>query len=217
MQNTAFVSQFVIPAEPLTSWAGGSFFGKDRFVIWTVLCYSATLVRTYNLSKGDLQQSGTIVTAVLCKPDQQDTPQLSAIAISNHPVASGFSIVPLSFEQEGESAVDYSTDATFADIWPLVEKGDPKFGNITATAPVNTNHLAIGYDSGTICVVPLSLALLHLTDISNHLGKRADVRIFEHAHHSAVTCMIVPEHCVSGQQYLLSGGQDGAVKIWNLM
>lgn len=37
MQNTVFVSQFIIPAEPLTSWAGGSFFGKDRFVIWTLV------------------------------------------------------------------------------------------------------------------------------------------------------------------------------------
>ncbi|KAL7324428.1 hypothetical protein PS15p_209621 [Mucor circinelloides] len=238
MQNTVFVSQFIIPAEPPTSWAGGSFFGKDRFVIWTLngqifdytlhppesapsesipdgderLCYSATLVRTYNLRKDDLKQSGNIVTAISCKSDQ-----LSAITISNHPESSGLSIVPLSFDQDGESAVDYSIDSTFADMWPLVEKGDPKFGNITATAPVNTNHLAIGYDSGTICVVPLALALLHLTDISKHLGKRDDVRIFEHAHHSAVTCMIVPEHCVSGQQYLLSGGQDGAVKIWNLI
>ncbi|GAN10288.1 conserved hypothetical protein [Mucor ambiguus] len=242
MQNTAFVSQFVIPAEAPTSWAGGSFFGKDRFVIWTLngqifdyilhppesvpsesipdgderLCYSATLAHTYNLSKDNSKQSGTTVTAISCKPDQ-DTHQLSAIIISNHPQSSGFSIVPLLPDQEGESAVDYSIDTTFADIWPLVEKGDPKFGNITATAPVNTNHLAIGYDSGTICVVPLSLALLHLTDISKHLGKRDDVRIFEHAHYSAVTCMIVPEHCVSGQQYLLSGGQDGAVKIWNLI
>jgi hypothetical protein len=36
-------------------------------------------------------------------------------------------------------------DSSFADIWPLINKGDPQFGNITATAPVNTNHLAIGY------------------------------------------------------------------------
>lgn len=37
MQNTVFVSQFIIPAEPQASWAGGSFFGKDRFVIWTLV------------------------------------------------------------------------------------------------------------------------------------------------------------------------------------
>ena len=73
------------------------------------LCYSATLVRTYSLSKDDLKQSGTIVTAIACKPDQ-DTDQLLAITISNHPQSSGFSIVPLSFDdQDGESTVDYST------------------------------------------------------------------------------------------------------------
>lgn len=111
---------------------------------------------------------------------------------------------------------------------------DPNFGRITVTEPVNTNHLAIGYgnittrrmicccllymllDTGKICVVPLSLALLHLNDVSNHLGKRDDVRVFKKTHQSAITCMIVPEHQVSGQQYLLSGGLDGVVKIWNL-
>lgn len=44
-------------------------------------------------------------------------------------------------------------DATFADVWPLVEKGDPTFGNITATAPVNTNHLAIGYGKHRVNVM----------------------------------------------------------------
>lgn len=242
MQNTVFVSQFIIPAEPQTSWAGGSFFGKDRFVIWSLngqifdyilhppevaksesiadddekLCYSATLVRTYSFNDSESKQSGDAITAISCKPGEEMN-QLSAITVFNHPESSGFSIVPLSFDKNEQSSVNYGIDSRFADIWTLVEKGDPKFGNITATAPVNSNHLAIGYDSGTICIVPLSLALLHLTDISKHLGKRDDVRVFEHAHHSAVTCMIVPEHHVSGQQYLLSGGQDGAIKIWNLI
>jgi hypothetical protein len=35
MQQMEFVPQFMIPAEPHTRWAGGSFFGEDRFVIWT--------------------------------------------------------------------------------------------------------------------------------------------------------------------------------------
>jgi hypothetical protein len=72
-------------------------------------------------------------------------------------------------------------------------------------------------ETGTICVVPLSMALLHLNEISNYLGKRDDVRVFEYAHQSSITCMIVPDRHVSNQQYLLSGGLDGAVKIWNLM
>lgn len=37
MQYTEFVPQFMIPAEPETSWAGGQFFGKDRFIIWTLV------------------------------------------------------------------------------------------------------------------------------------------------------------------------------------
>ncbi|KAI9354021.1 hypothetical protein BD770DRAFT_325220 [Pilaira anomala] len=214
-----FVPQFVIPAEPNTSWAGGQFFGKDRFVIWTLVnifffCI-ATLVRSYNLNNNRSIYSGTTITTILCNEAQQ----LFAAVVCNNPEASGFRILPLQGSdnvQENEP-VTYAIEKTFFDVWPLVEKSDSKFGNITITAPVNTNHLAIGYESGTICVVPLSLALLHLTEISNYIEKRDDVRLFEKAHPSAITCMIVPEHHVSGQQYLLSGGQDGAVKIWNLM
>lgn len=35
--------------------------------------------------------------------------QLSAITVSNHPESSGFSIVPLSFDKNGQSSVNYST------------------------------------------------------------------------------------------------------------
>ncbi|KAG2228566.1 hypothetical protein INT48_008735 [Thamnidium elegans] len=244
MQLAEFVPQFMIPAEPDTSWAGGQFFGKDRFVIWTMngevfdyvlhspesvkteaiaegdgrLFYSATLVRSYNLDNNRSIYSGIAITTIICKPGQQKD-QLSAVVLCNNPEASGFTILPLQVSdpvQENEP-LTYSIETTFRDVWPLVEKCDPEFGNITITAPVNTNHLAIGYDSGTICVVPLSLALLHLTEISKFIEKRDDVRLFEKAHQSAITCMVVPEHHISGQQYLLSGGQDGAVKIWNLI
>lgn len=37
MQCMEFVPQFMIPAEQDTSWAGGQFFGKHRFVIWTLV------------------------------------------------------------------------------------------------------------------------------------------------------------------------------------
>lgn len=37
MQCMEFVPQFMIPAEPGTSWAGGQFFEKSRFVIWTLV------------------------------------------------------------------------------------------------------------------------------------------------------------------------------------
>ncbi|KAI9489851.1 hypothetical protein BDB00DRAFT_769885, partial [Zychaea mexicana] len=103
----------------------------------------------------------------------------------------------------------------FDAIWPIKEKKDPKFGSITATIPVSSNHLAIGYENGTICVIPLSLALLHLSDLSQYVEHRSSVRVFERAHKGPVTCLIVHES--HQHQYLLSGGRDGAVKIWNLM
>lgn len=43
---------------------------------------------------------------------------------------------------------------------------------------------------------------------------RSDLRVFEYAHNGPVTCMVVHES--HHHQYLLSGGKDGAVKIWNL-
>ncbi|CAO3613085.1 unnamed protein product [Mucor hiemalis] len=233
VQCMEFVPQFMIPAESNTSWGGGQFFGKYRFVIWTMngeavpegdhsLYYSATLVRTYHFENNHSVHPGTVITTILSKLDTEHD-KLFALTLCNHPEFSGYVVLPLTFVEklsdpvEEQSPVTYNIASTFSDIWPLVDKYDRRFGNITATVPVNTNHLAIGYESGTICVVPLSLALLHLTEISSFIEKRDDVRLFEKAHHSAVTCMIVPEHHVSGQQYLLSGGQDGAVKIWNLI
>jgi hypothetical protein len=37
LHNMEVVPQFLIPAEPETSWAGGAFYGENRFVIWTLV------------------------------------------------------------------------------------------------------------------------------------------------------------------------------------
>lgn len=83
----------------------------------------------------------------------------------------------------------------------------------------STNREAYAYtyfvENGTICVVPLALALLHMPALSQVMDHRQDVRIFKRAHDGPVTCMIVHES--HQHQYLLSGGRDGAVKIWNLV
>lgn len=113
--------------------------------------------------------SGTVITAIIQQGDQ-----LSAAALCNHPESSGFTILPLQFvDTVSDSAPEekqpstYSIgksencciictftelkfiDTTFSDIWLLTDKSDPRFGNITTAAPVNTNHLAIGYGKST--------------------------------------------------------------------
>ncbi|KAI8979974.1 hypothetical protein BDB01DRAFT_837012 [Pilobolus umbonatus] len=243
LNNTEFVPQFVIPSEEGTSWAGGSFFGNDRFVIWTWngdifnytlnppeskeydtpittdhnLYYSATLDHSYRFNDKNTSFPCPLFTTVV---SNMDASELTAVTISNHPDRSGYAVFSLhskpSNSDEGNPEI-YQIDSTFQDIWPLKHKSDSIYGNITATAPVNTNHLAIGYEGGTICVVPISMALLHLSEISTHLQERDDVRVFENAHPSAITCLIVPNHHISNQQYMLSGGKDGTVKIWNLI
>ncbi|CEG69359.1 hypothetical protein RMATCC62417_05446 [Rhizopus microsporus] len=225
--DNEFVPQFIIPAESETCWAGGGFYSKDQLVVWTKhgdifnyklkesatdSCkYNAVLVHTYRMDKKSDIYSESIKISVYANDDE-----LYAFIVCNHPNESGFKILPLPIDQQQEGHTTYAIDISFKEIWPIKDEVDPNFGRITVTEPVNTNHLAIGYDTGKICVVPLSLALLHLNDVSNHLGKRDDVRVFKKTHQSAITCMIVPEHQVSGQQYLLSGGLDGVVKIWNL-
>lgn len=86
-----------------------------------------------------------MITTILSKPEEGDKEELSAVTLCNHPEESGFSILPLPVSEPVEEAVTYCIETTFSDVWPLIEKSDPKFGNITITAPVNTNHLAIGY------------------------------------------------------------------------
>ncbi|KAG1455984.1 hypothetical protein G6F46_007924 [Rhizopus delemar] len=221
-----FIPQFIIPSDPKTQWQNGDFFDKDHLTLWTMhgdifyykiqasaadnSKYSAVLIHSYHLSKSSPIYSESILTTVF-----QCNEKLYGFVTCNQLRSSAFTIFPLSLE--GRSS-EYTINTEYKSIWPIKNhQTDKALGCITVTESVNTNHLAIGYDTGKICVVPLSLALLHLNDISNHLDHHDDVRVFKKAHYSAVTCMLVPEHQVSGQQYLISGGLDGVVKIWNLI
>ncbi|KAF7727899.1 hypothetical protein EC973_006898 [Apophysomyces ossiformis] len=144
--------------------------------------------------------SGTLTTTV-CQGERQGKNVLCAITFCNQSDASTFTInifepleeVDFSQKYRAEVPVVSCTATRLVDIWPRYTRKDPKFGAITTTTPVSSNHLAIGYD------------------------QRYDVRVFEKAHDGEVTCMIVPEHHPSDHQHLLSGGRDGAVKIWNLI
>ncbi|KAG0174802.1 hypothetical protein DFQ30_002724 [Apophysomyces sp. BC1015] len=189
------------------------------------LYYSAKLLRRYTLDNGASPiLPGTLTTAI-CRGGMWDNSDLAAVTFCNRSDTSTFAVnvfEPITELQGVEDERDVMSvtrraETTFAEIWPLNKRRDPKFGSITSTAPVSSNHLAIGYENGTICVVPIAMALLHFGEISQHTDRRYDVRVFEKAHDGEVTCMIVPEHHLSDHQYLLSGGRDGAVKIWNLI
>lgn len=99
-----------------------------------------------------------MISTILVKPGENgENDQLSAVTLCNHPEASGFTILPLPVSDPLEENVTYCIETTFSDVWPLIEKSDPKFGNITITAPVNTNHLAIGYGKFYVNIVNISM------------------------------------------------------------
>jgi hypothetical protein len=78
----------------------------------------------------------------------QPNDQLLAVTICNHADTSGFNVMSLDLQVDSEIS-NFQLDKTFMDVWPSKDQTDPKFGNITATAPVNSNHLAIGYGKYT--------------------------------------------------------------------
>ncbi|KAI9027632.1 hypothetical protein CLU79DRAFT_587841 [Phycomyces nitens] len=243
LSGVDFIPHVTLVSKPETSWTGGAFCGPDRCVLWTQngefydyhlkapegvrpgvmvdesqLYYSAHLMKAYCFDNEGLSLSLGSLNVTLCKGLEEPT----AILFCNRPTASAFCLVPLGNFSEVKQAssnndtITVRAESTFADIWPLKTHKDPVFGHITATTTVSSHHLALAYENGTICIVPIALALLHLHEISQYLDQ--GVRAFERAHDGEVTCMIVPEsHQVAGHHYLLSGGRDGAVKIWNLM
>jgi hypothetical protein len=73
-------------------------------------------------------------------------------------------------------------------------------------------------DSGTIIVLPLSLALVHIASIDTLLQDKYvdNYQVIRHSHHGKVTSLYAPDEKIFGTSRLISGGQDGAVKIWNI-
>lgn len=95
---------------------------------------------------------------------QDPQPQLVVLNMSSWSDHSTFAlhIVPDTMAEEQEKMSSYKgisrririssclslklcVETRFQDIWPLSDQTDPAFGYITSSAPVSSNHLAIGY------------------------------------------------------------------------
>ncbi|ORZ11171.1 hypothetical protein BCR42DRAFT_421704 [Absidia repens] len=229
-------------------WVGGAWAGQDRLVLWasdgkvkdytistphgvssesmvfeeSQVYYSATLSTTYALDDENGIFPDDLVSTLCAHSNDGDVSILTVCNRSNHD--SSFTINTLSPPEDTDSeiTVTRNKEISFQSIWPIQQPQDQRYGSITTTIPVSSNHLAIGYENGTICIVPLSMALLHLNQLSDPLLlHRQDTRLFEKAHHGKVTCLLIPEHHGSStpceQKHLLSGGRDGCVKIWNII
>ncbi|KAI8383030.1 hypothetical protein BD560DRAFT_206813 [Blakeslea trispora] len=168
MREMKFDLQCEVSAGLNSPWTGGSFFDHDQFLVWNreghVYHYrlevkedvcQPVLMCTYKLNNQGLNEHCSTVTSIIQRPGSQNQPLL--INIVNCSEESGYSVVPI---QTQHSEIIYNIDDTFGSIWPLVHKVDPSFGQITATAPVNTNHLAIGIRNDLCCTFIISFALL---------------------------------------------------------
>ncbi|KAI8080052.1 uncharacterized protein BX664DRAFT_286560 [Halteromyces radiatus] len=234
-------------SEEQVEWVGGEWVGHDRLVLWTLdgtvfdyrlhspqgvpngtvvskdsqLYYSATLSTTYSFPNENHSTvsrfDGCVSTLCQSQDDNENNTPMILTFFNRSNGVSSFSMESLVSDPQNNN-ISRSKEISFMDIWPMQSPTvQQPHNSITSTIPVSSNHLAIGYENGTICVVPLTMALLHLNQLSDHFYNRQDTRIFEKAHHGKVTCLLVPEHHSSEQKYLLSGGRDGCVKIWNLI
>ncbi|KAI7871474.1 hypothetical protein BDF14DRAFT_1761428 [Spinellus fusiger] len=243
LSGTAFIPNIKLTARPETDWLGGVFCGLDRFVLWTQdgvfydyllnpptgvkpgslveqeqLYYSTHLLNTYSFNNQGLPLSLGSFNMTICQ-----TPETPiAVLFCSRPTESVFCLTSLASTDQGKSLpsndpITVCASASFSDIWCVNKQKDPIFGHITTSIPVNNSHLALGYENGAICIVPIATAMLNLSHLSQCHNKDS-TKVFENAHEGEVTCLIVPEnHQVAGHHYLLSGGRDGAVKIWNLV
>ncbi|CAO3619841.1 unnamed protein product [Cunninghamella blakesleeana] len=212
-------------------WAGGKFISDYRIILWTKngnvydyllksekeayqVHYSAELSTTYTFN--NTESSVDDIKTTLCIQGDDDPYILTFCNHTND--GSSYTINKLEQNEDiPDTYIARNKEKLLKQLWPeYPQENNGLYGSITITIPVSSNHLAIGYESGSICVVPLSISIMYLNQISPQLiHHRQDTRIFENAHNGKVTCLMVPEH--DHDHHLLSGGKDGCVKIWNLI
>ncbi|ORX52846.1 WD40 repeat-like protein [Hesseltinella vesiculosa] len=231
-EHKEYVLHFPLHADEqdlLAEWAGAHIIDSKQLFAWTnkgnVSIYqleppncanqdtlqnfaSANLISSYTL----LDDSCCCMTVICPMEDRK----IALLTLLNRDDSNIFCLDRILLSTTSSAkAITRDNAQSLASIWPIQPTQNESV--ITTTIPVSSNHLAIGYASGTITVIPLSIAMLSLNEMPKHIEQRQDTRIFERAHDGKVTCLLVPDHVGSDPKHLLSGGRDGCVKIWNLI
>ncbi|RIA87577.1 WD40-repeat-containing domain protein [Glomus cerebriforme] len=106
----------------------------------------------------------------------------------------------------------WPSETYLTDIWKLKHQND----NITVTTMVYDDYLAIGYERGEIHLIPLSIALVQSDSDAPNSTSTSNLILKLKGHIGRVTCLYTPNSQNFGNKYLLSGGEDCSVRIWNL-
>ncbi|TPX62514.1 hypothetical protein PhCBS80983_g00232 [Powellomyces hirtus] len=110
-----------------------------------------------------------------------------------------------------DSLTRISPDAgyTFNSLWPLKQESHrPKVKAVTSSL---NRFVALGYDTGDICVMPIAAIFQNVDQWQN------DVQFTLRGHSGAVTCLFAPNAKeAAGKNVLISGGEDCTIKIWNM-
>ncbi|OZJ06908.1 hypothetical protein BZG36_00016 [Bifiguratus adelaidae] len=97
-------------------------------------------------------------------------------------------------------------------LWPVQDVNNEPF--ITYCTLVDRDELVIAYSNGNILYCPISLfptaAMLEEDDDSSGI-------CWLRGHTGPVTCMLAAKAAQNGDRYLISGGTDCRIVIWNLV
>ncbi|KAI8071523.1 hypothetical protein BC940DRAFT_293069 [Gongronella butleri] len=227
-------------SRPRDDWAGAKITQTRRLYAWTtrgdvydyvILPSKGVPVGSVVSNDGQIYDSAKLLNAYLLSdeldgwsmtlPCHLSDDCIALLTMLNRDDTSLFSLDRLHLDNSDPMPTPRAKAIPLASIWPVTANSQPCKQSgliITTTIPVSSNHLAIGYENGTIVVVPLSVAILFLNEMPKHIDQRQDTRVFERAHDGKVTSLLVPDHHhAADPKYLLSGGRDGCVKIWNLI